>query len=268
MKFFQFALALLVLMQISVNANAQMSIIFGPEAGYHFSKSNATNDLDARSYYSRFDVNYGKISGIDGGLTLGVQIKNWALITGFKFNQKGGNVTIATRDPNDPFVGQTNDGTQFTDVGEYTVTTKHNWLSIPILARGQFGSDKIKIGLAIGPQINLAMGKYKEITEFNLDNTNLPDDESTYEFGNTSKELLKKSHLSLVIQPHVALALGESGSLRLGLTIESGADMVNENFIVATQNGVRNIDATQKSNNFGFHVAYEHRIDLQVGTRY
>src|SRR6056297_1625031 len=180
-------------------AKAQTSIILTPEIGIHSSKSTPTGDLDISDDYQGMSVDYSGIFSYQGGLGVGIQFfGNWGLITGVKFNRKGGKVTVDTRDPNNPFGIPQDDGTVDTDLGEFNVTTTHNWLSIPILARGQFGG-AFKVGLAIGPQINMGIGKIKQTTEYNLENTNLSTYELEFEFGKSSTNVLKKSHVSLLV---------------------------------------------------------------------
>jgi hypothetical protein len=213
-------------------------------------------------------VDYKSIFSYQGGIGVGIQFAGrWGLMTGLKFNQKGGRVTIETRDPNNP-LGIIQDGNIVTDVGEITVTTKHNWLSIPILARAEFG-ENLKFGLAIGPQINLGIGEYRETVEYSLENLNVNDDENTYGFGESTTDLIKKSHVSLLILPYVAYDLNKNSSLRFSLMFERGSDMINENYQVpTTDGGVRRVDGTLKNNQMGIMLSYEYRFDLNIGTKY
>lgn len=247
---------------------AQTSIILSPEIGIHSSKSTPTGDLDISESFQGAGVNYSGIFSYQGGIAVGLQIfGNWAIITGVKYNQKGGKVSVETRDPNNPFQVTLDDGTQTTDVGEVIFTTKHNWLSIPILARGQFGKT-LKVGLAIGPQINMGIGKYKETAEYNLENTNLNNEEITANFGNSTANLLKKNHISLLVMPYVAYELNPNSSLKLSMMIERGSNMVNDNFVVPTFNGQRNVNGTISNTQLGIMVSYEHRFDIKAGIKY
>lgn len=250
------------------SAQAQTSIIITPEIGIHSSKSKPTGDLDLSDDFQGMTVDYSGVFSYQGGLGIGIQFfGNWGILTGVKYNRKGGKVTVETRDPNNPFGIPQEDGTFNTDVGEFTVTTTHNWLSIPILARGQFGG-AFKVGLAIGPQINMGIGKYKETYEYNLENTSLSTDEFEGEFGKNTGNVLKKSHISLLVLPYAAYSISDNSSIKLSMMIEAGGNMVNDNFVVATNNGVRNVNGTMKNTQVGLMLSYEHRFDLSTGVKY
>lgn len=265
-KKFLSILALLALLMTGLHA--QTSIILTPEIGIHSSKLNPTGDLDISEDFQGASVNYSGIFSYQGGIGVGVQMfDNWALLTGLKFNQKGGRVTVETRDPNNQFLVTLEDGTQRTDVGEIIGTTTHNWLSVPILARGQFGN-ALKVGLAIGPQFNMGIGKYKENIEFNLENTNLNSREENLSFGNSTTDMLKKNHISLLILPYVSYDLSDKSSLRLSLMYESSSDMVNENYVVSRPNGQRNVRGTITNRQIGILLNYEYRFDLKAGLKY
>lgn len=256
------------LILFSAGLHAQTSIILTPEIGIHSSKTTATGDLDISESFQGMDVSYSGIFSYQGGVGVGIQFfENWGLLTGVKFNQKGGKVSVETRNPNNPFTVTLPDGTQTTDVGEVTSTTKHNWLSVPILARAQFGGT-FKVGLAIGPQFNMGIGKYKETTEYSLENTNLNTDEQSIDFGDSTSDLLKKNHISLVILPYVSYDLNPKSSIRFSVMFERGSDMVNENYVVGLENGQRNVNGTLKNSQFGVMLSYEHRFDLQAGMKY
>lgn len=247
---------------------AQLSVILTPEIGIHSSRSNPTGDLDISESFQGMSVNYSGIFSYRGGIGVGLQFQdNWGLLTGVAFNRKGGRVTVETRDPNNPFGVQLEDGTVTTDVGEVTATTTHNWLSVPILARAQFGK-AFKVGLAVGPQFNFGLGKYTETVEYNLENTNINTDEDNYDFGDSTRDMLKRNHISLVILPYVSYDLNPKSSLRLSMMIERGSDMVNENFVVERPTGQRNVRGTLPNNQFGVMLSYEYRFDLNAGVKY
>lgn len=259
-------IALLTILTGSLQA--QTSFLIGPEIGIQNSKMKVTNDLDASSLGG--NVDYSGIFSYQGGISLGIQFAGkWAIISGLKYNAKGGKSTIESRDPNNPLgYIQNSDGTFTPVLGEIETEIKANFLSIPILARGQFG-ETFKVGLAIGPQINMGLGKVKETTEYNLENANLPTDEENTDYGTSTTNLLKKSHMSLLIQPFVSYELSPNSSLRFSVMFESGSNMVNENYVVQTNDGgSRNIDGTMKNSQFGAVFSYEYRFDFQTGTKY
>ncbi len=260
-------LTLALLALFTGGVQAQTSIILAPEIGIHTSKSKLTGDFDISQYYQGADVKYSSVFGYQGGIGLGFQIKNWAILTGIKYNRKGHKVTVESRNPNQPlFVPITADSVVF-DVGEIESTSMHNWLSIPILFRGQFGG-KFKVGLAIGPQINMAIGKYKETVEYNLENLNINSVENNYEYGKSTAEPVKKSHISLLILPHIAYEMNENSSIKFSMMIESGGNMVNDNFVVFDGFNVRNVQATERNTQIGIMLCYEHRFNLKAGVKY
>lgn len=262
------ALALTILFIGSVQA--QTSIILTPEVGIHSSKTKPSGDMDISSNWQGMDVNYSGIFSYQGGLGVGIQFfGNWGLITGIKYNRKGGKVTVETRDLNNPFRVFQNetDTVGVFDVGEFTITTKHNWLSIPILIRGQFGG-AFKVGIALGPQINMAIGKYKETIDFNMEKTNVSSQEFEEEFGKNTNHVFKKSHLSMLVLPYVSYEMNDNSSIKLSAMIEAGANMLNDNLAIGVSNGVRKVRGTMRNTQIGIMLSYEHRFNFKTGVKY
>lgn len=261
MKKLLFTIGICALFLISGTSWAQTSIIFGPDAGINFAKTSMTGDFD-------FADDYSSLLKIQGGLTAGVQFGMWGVVTGVKFNQKGGKATLERRDPNNPFLFIDADGNVISDVGKITVKESTNWISVPLLARARFGQGPIKFGIAIGPQFNFGIGKFKEEIDYSLTATSHPSEENTSDYGDGATNVYKPIHLSLVINPMVWYDLSPNSSLKFGLMFESGADMVNKNFLVSDDTNARTINATAKANSFGLTIGYEHRFDINVGVRY
>src|SRR5699024_9877901 len=160
---------------------------------------------------------YSRMLKIQGGLSAGVQFGQWGVVTGIKFNQKGGKSTLERRDPDDPFYFVDGDGNIVSDVGKITVKESTNWLSVPLLARACFGLCDIKFGLAIGPQFNFGIGKYKEEIDYDLTVNKIPNEEETSNYGDSAKDIYKPMHLSLVINPTVWYDLSPNSSLKFGI---------------------------------------------------
>ncbi len=260
--------SLTVLILLSFGLHAQVSIFLSPEIGVQSSRSTPTGDLDVSESFQGMRVDYSSVFAYRAGLGVGVQFfENWGLMTGVHYIQKGGRVNIETRDPNNPFAVALEDGTITTDVGEVIGTTRHNWISIPVLARAQFGG-ALKVGLAIGPQFNIGLGKYNESIEFNLENTNINTQEDNFDFGDSTRDMLKPSHISLMILPYVSYDLNPKSSIRMSFMIERGADMVNENYVVERPAGARNVRGTMPNNQIGVLLSYEYRFDLNAGVKY
>lgn len=261
MKKFVFTIGICFLFLFSAQTHSQTAIIFGPEAGVNFAKTSVSDDFDIADDYSR-------ILKFQGGLNAGVQFGQWGIMTGIKFNQKGGKATLERRDPNNPFTVTDDQGNVINDVGEIIIKESTNWLSVPLMGRVQFGQGPLKFGLAIGPQFNFGIGKLKQEVEYNLTVTNLSSEEETSGYGDSATDVYKPMHLSLVINPSVWYDLSPNSSLKFGFMFESGADMVNENYLVSDGAGVRKVDATSKANNFGVLIGYEYRFDINVGVKY
>lgn len=260
---------LAVMAMFSEGLKAQTKLILSPEIGIQNSKMKATGDLDYSGDFPSANVDYSGIFSYNGGVNFGIQFAgHWSIMTGLKFNRKGGKVTVEARDPNNPFIIPNPDGTFSADVGEFTTTTTHNWLSIPLLAGAEFGNN-LKIGLGIGPQFNIGLGEYKLVSEYNLDNTNIPTEEVTEEFGDGANNLYKGSHMSLLLVPYVSYQLSPQSAIRFTVMIESGSDMVNENLVVGDGfGGTRNVNGTLKNSQFGLTLSYVHTFDMKVGVKY
>jgi hypothetical protein len=249
--------------------NAQTSIFIAPEIGIHSSRNAVTGDLDVSGNFQGASVDYTGVFSYQGGIGVGIQFADrWGFMTGLKYNRKGGKLTVETRDPNNPFAVTLPDGTVTTDVGEVVQTSSFNFLSIPLLLRAQFGN-QLKVGLAIGPQINMGIGEYGQNTEYNLESTNLPDEEDKFSYGESTSDLIKKNHISLVVLPYVSYELNPQSSVRLSVMFERGGDMANENFAITEIDGSRrNVDGTFRNNQFGVMISYEYRFELNLGTKY
>lgn len=262
MKKYLLTTGVCALFLLSASMQAQTAIIFGPEAGVNFSKIKVTDDFDYMDDYSR-------ILRLQGGLNVGVQFGMWGVTTGVKFNQKGGKATLERRDPKNPFTFVDGDGNIIADVGEITVKESTNWLSIPLMARAQFGNGPFKFGIALGPQFNFGIGKLKNEVEYNLTVTNPPNEEETSNYGKSALETYKPMHLSLVINPAIWYDISPNGSIKFGMMFETGSDMVNENYLVSDGAGnVRKVNATAKASAIGIMIGYEHRFDINVGVKY
>ena len=262
-------LTLAVVAMFMDGLQAQTKFVLMPELGIQSSKLKATGDLDLTGIFTGQNVDYSGIFSYNGGVNFGIQFaEHWSIMTGVKFNRKGGKVTVEARDPNAPFILAQPDGTLFTDLGEISVTTTHNWLSIPILAGAEFG-DNIKVGLGIGPQFNIGLGEYKDVVEYNLDNSNLPTEEETSEFGDGANDYYKGSHMSLLVLPYVSYQINKQSAVRLTIMIESGSDMINENYVVGDgAGGTRNVSGTEKNSQFGINIGYVHTFDIKAGVKY
>jgi len=264
MKKFVFTIGVCLLFLFSTQTEAQTAIIFGPDAGVHLAKVDFSGDADLFGDYSRQLM-------FQGGLNFGVQFGQWGIMSGIRFNQKGGKATLERRDPNNPFVvGVDGDGNLITDVGILRYSESSNWISIPLMGRVQLGQGPLKFGIGLGPQFNLGIGKLNQKLEYDLNSTNLQDVEENTTYGDSADNVYKKSHISLVVNPSVWYELSPNSAIKFGLMFESGGNMINDNYLTPDPNtgNMRLINATSKSNNLGFLIGYEHRFDINVGVKY
>jgi hypothetical protein len=62
--------------------------------------------------------------------------------------------------------------------------------------------------------------------------------------------------------------MSDKSSLRFNMMIETGGNMVNDNFVVADNNGSRNINGTMRNTQIGMMISYEYRFNLKAGVKY
>ncbi|MDF1699168.1 MAG: outer membrane beta-barrel protein [Saprospiraceae bacterium] len=240
--------------------NAQNSaIILGINGGTNFSKMDFTGDFAIQ------DEKTSRKMGFQGGVDLGVKFGNFAFITGFKYNQRGGNTSLRKSDPNDPFI--LNDGTL--DVGEQTTTTRFSNLSIPLLVRYQTQGD-LAFSVSLGPVINKGLGEINTETSYTLTNSgNIGPIENTFTYGDLGDDLFKSSGMGFMFSPGVLYKVGDNGVFRANLTYNSGGNVVNKNLVVPDGfGGLRNVSGSIKSSSLVLEIGYEHRIDFNIGSKY
>jgi len=242
-----------------VTVDAQTSLILGARGGASLAKLKYTGDA------LEPDASISRVLRYQGGVDIGIQFGNLAFLSGARYLQRGVKYTVNRDDPNGNY-WILPDGTA--DVGEMKFESKFAFLSFPILGRYRFGQGPVQVGIALGPQINIGMGKVTNVKEYKLLNKGLTVNENTYDFGNAGDNILKKSNVSFVFMPEVAIAVGRSGNFKVNLILESSGDMLNKSYLVGDTNGPRKVQGSIKSNAFAVEVGYEHKINFNVGVKY
>lgn len=243
------------------SAFSQTSLIVGAGGGANLSKQKLAGDMPFPG--RDFDGTISRTLQYQGGIDLGIQFGNLAILTGARYNQRGNKLTENRDDPNSKY-WVLPDGS--TDVGELTVKTKYNFISIPLMARYKLGQGAFKFSIALGPQFNLGAGKVTETDEFQLLNKGEIINEYTYEYGNAGDNLLKKSNVSFVFMPGIAIDVSPKGSFKVNMILESSGDMLNKSYLV--NGGERKVQGSIKSRTFALEIGYEHRLDFNVGVKY
>lgn len=243
------------------SAISQTSLLVGASGGANLAKQKLTGDMPFPE--RNFEGTISRTLQYQGGIDLGIQFGNLAILTGIRYNQRGNKITENRDDPNNKY-WILPDGTK--DVGELIVKSKYNFISIPLLARYKLGQGSFKFSLALGPQFNLGVGKVTETDEYQLLNEGEIINEYTYEYGNAGDNLLKKSNVSFVLMPGVSIDVGRKGSFKVNLILESSGDMLNKSYLV--NGGERKVQGSIKSTLFAVEIGYEHRLDFNIGVKY
>lgn len=239
-------------------AFSQSGLILGARGGASLSTLKVTGDL----YNS--DASRSRMLRYRGGVDVGFQFGSISLLSGARYVMYGAKTAENRDDPNGKaWVDEYGN----IDVGERKLTNKFNTISIPVLARYRTGKGPVRVGIALGPQFNMGMGKltiaYEDVF------TNNPGTyEYTYDFGKASDNILKKSSVSFVFMPEVAFEVNPRGVFKVNLVLESSGDLLNKSYLVNSPNGARKVQGSVKSNAFAVEVGYEHRLEFNVGVKY
>jgi len=242
-----------------VTVDAQANLVLGVRGGASLAKLKYTGDMMDP------DETISRVLRYQGGVDVGIQFGNLAILSGARFVQRGVKSTDNRDDPN----GNNwilPDGS--TDVGERKFESKFDFLSFPVLARYRFGQGLFQVGFALGPQFNIGMGKVTDVIEYNLLYNGIIPEENTYDFGNAGDNILKKSNVSFVFMPEVAVQAGRSGTFKVNLVFESSGDMLNKSYLVSNINGLQKVNGSIKSNAIAVEVGYEHKINFNLGVKY
>ena len=254
-------------------AFSQTSIIVGIGGGANLSTMKYSGDFPFPDITGAEggEISYSRLLRYQGGIDLGIQFGKFGLITGAHFNQRGDKIINNAPDPNGLLWVVWDDRNErwIMDNGELEMTRKFNLISIPILLRYQLGSGAIKFNIMLGPQVNMGMGSISEVRNFTFrENGNLTQ-ENQSKFGKGPGNAVVSSHVSFVFSPGVSFDISDRGQFKLSLMLDSGANLVNKNYIVGTPTGgERLVDGTIRTRALALEVGYEHRIDFRAGVKY
>jgi hypothetical protein len=251
---------ILTLVSISFTANAQNhSILLGFSGGSNLSNLSYTGD------YAISGSTSSRKLGFQGGVDVGIKFNSFSFITGLKYQQRGGKTELKQNDVNNPFV--LNDGT--TDTGVFTEDSRYTVMSIPLLFRYQTKGD-LAFSVTLGPSINMGIGDITTTQTIDLDNfQDIGPNEFKGTYGDQPVDIYRKSRLGFVFSPGVLYKVSDKGYFKANLMIENGGNIVNPN------NGINNgagqginLTGSIKSTTLSFEVGYEHRLDLNIGSKY
>lgn len=256
-----FLLTALLIATFTSNLSSQnASIIMGVSAGANVSKVKGTGDfVNSGEKFSRI-LRYG------GGIDLGVRFGNFSVLTGARYNQRGGKSTLNLDDPNgyhwlidDKY-----------DLGIRYSKFTYNTISIPILLRYEFGGESFKVSLSAGPSINLIAGTGTQIDEYDLLNGGLKGPfEGELKKGTLGDEILAPKHVSFIFSPGFIYKINDNGNIKLNFNFEASGNVINKSYLTTDSNGASQKNrGSVKSGSMAVEIGYEHRINLSVGSKY
>lgn len=239
MKRLVIVLAMLCPLMMQAQKN---SFFIGANAGVNSSKFKFTQDLS-----ELYPISNGRF-GLNGGFNMGLEIHNFTLTTGIEYIQKGGEY-------------QTTNFEDEQGVGFFTAKEKWHVVSIPILLgyRKYFG-DKIGLGIALGPSINVGIsGKLdEEISYFGEEQV----DETNYQvnFGSDINDDYRATQAGFRISPSLIFLLNDKSKLTFNVTWDSGTrDAYNPRYKAANEFFTQN-KGLQLPRSTLFTVGYEHHF--------
>lgn len=252
------------------------SFFIGSTATGHLSSFDASGDFS--EFQQSFNFTNGEswvtpsqtletksLAGLSGGLTFGVQLGKFSIVSGATFKQKGAKYESRIFEYYDVFTeSQTDDSfIALADVGTFKATERQNFIQIPLLARYQFLGDGFGITLACGPAFNIGIGESTYTWEFKgVNGTNTPPKSDKDSFGKDLDNLYKPVQTSFIISPGVIFPINESGKLNITFFWDSNvSSSINE-----TISGF--VSGDKKNKGFGIGVSYEHHIDFRLGTKH
>lgn len=236
-------IALTLTLQVLYAQNT--SVFIGANGGVNFSKFKYTVDL-AELY-----TGTGALTGLNGGLTAGLQIQNFTLMTGLNYIQKGGHYET------DNF--QDDQGTGF-----FSADERLHYLSIPLLlGYRQPISRNFGFSLAMGPSFNMGLGgKIDEFTEY-YGTENVTTEHYTVTYGSGLNDDYKKMQMGFQFSPGLYFDVNEKSKITLNATWDSGmSDSFNPRYKQANT-----FFDTNKGNQFNrstiFTIGYEYHFSFQ-----
>lgn len=248
MKPYVFMLALLCPLSF-MTLNAQKNSFFiGATGGVNLSKFKFTEDL------SELYTTSNSVFGLNGGVSLGLEIQNFTLTTGARYMQKGGEYQTENFDEN----GAT---------GFYTGREKLHFVSIPILlGYRKYLGDQIGFSFAMGPSINIGLsGKLDETTEY-FGSEEVLVENYVSSFGAGVNDDYRSTQTSFQISPGLVFLLSDKSKLTFNVTWDIGlGDSFNPRYKNANDFFAAN-KGNQMNRSTLFTLGYEYHFAF--GDRY
>ncbi len=238
------------------------SFIIGVSGGANLSKTKSTGDFaDPGETYTRA-LKFG------GGVDLGIGFGKWAILSGIRYNQRGGKTEVNLDDPNGYMWTFPNDNNLYLGVRSRKIS--YNVLSVPILLRYAFGGENMQVTLAAGPSINILKGNGTIVDEFNLlGGGNKGPIETELKKGKLGDEVLKTGNVSFIFSPGIIYKLNDNGNFKFNINFESSGNIGNNAYLTYNSFGeIAKATGSIKTNTISFEIGYEHRINFNVGSKY
>ena len=244
MKRLTFLVALLCLLTTVSLTAQQNSFFIGANGGLNLSQLKYTEDL--KEIYSTSN----SLTGINGGVLLGMEINNFTLTSGVQYVQKGGEY-------------QTENFEDEIGVGYFTAREKLHFLSVPILlGYRKYVGDKVGLTIAMGPSLNFGInGKIdEEIEYFGSDQVDIQHFDVS--FGKGVNNDYKKTQVGFQISPGLIFRLNDKSKLHLNVTWDIGtSDSFNGRYKDANDFFWNN-SGDQTNRSTLFTVGYEYHFSF------
>ena len=203
MKYFTHILLVMALSCSGLYAQ-QSSVFIGAQGGVNFSKFRHTVDL--AELYSTSN----SLTGINGGVTAGLQIGNFTLSSGVQYIQKGGHY-------------ETENFTDGQGTGFFAADERLHYLAVPLL--GGYRKDLspgFGFSLAMGPVFNMGLGgKIDETIEY-YGQEDVSVENYTVKFGSGVNDDYRNLQVGFQLSPGLYFNLNDKSKLTLNVTWESG----------------------------------------------
>ena len=252
------------------SSTSKFGVLLGVSGNANFSKIKHEGDFKIKE-----DEVFNSKFGYGGGLDLGVKYGAFSLLSGFKYNTRGGQVEDRYLDEGEAFVFYDDEIILAVSPGIRFLDYKYNVFTIPLQLRAIFGNDDFKFGIKTGLNFNLIQGNFNLIESWDLTLPNVQKNfggEVQYEFtkGIGNLDLVKKSYTSFVFSPTVMYNISDSGWLIFSLGLESSKPINNKYFYdfnsLYYENG--QVSGTIKNKIVYFELGYEHNFNFEIGTKY
>lgn len=256
--------ATFLLMTVTLS-HGQTSFLLGVSGGASLSKFKGTGD------FASSGENYNRAIRYGGGVDLGVGFGNFAVLTGFRYNQRGGKSTNERLDLNSAgwLITEGNNVNEY--FGERKTEFNMTVFTLPVLLRYSFGSGPLQILVGAGPVINFVSGQVVETRNYELlGDIQKGPFEDRYDTGNQPDDLFRKTNIGVQFRTGAIYQLNDNGFLKMNACLETVGNLANKNaqYYDAYTDTYNKFNGSIKSNNFMLELGYEHRFEFNIGSKY